>query len=139
MASTHDHQAPGFPEDADEPGAPSGDTALMGRFLAAAFAECASCQDVHAIAIAADPVTTVLLVVTACALIDGVIGGLPRALTDGDAPGVASLPFRRLARAGTGGPVGAMLAASRAMSPADRRAAIETAADLVIGVRGALG
>lgn len=129
--SEHDH-ALGMEETADQLGRPV-DIRLLNDFMGAAFDGCRPCQETKMPLIAADPVTCARLVEVACVAVNARFGGLPASLTDQDAYGQASPQFRTLAASGIGGENEAMFALCASMSPDDRRAAAESAADIVVG------
>lgn len=109
------------------------DGQLLGQFIGAAFDGCTSCQDAQLTLLIEDPTTTGRLVELACVATHALLGGLPLALTEPDKPGPASEEFRRLAAAGLDGHRAALFATAATMSPAERRAAANTAADILIG------
>jgi hypothetical protein len=106
---------------------------LLGRFVSAAVDGCGPCQRTLLDEMVADPVTTVRLVELACVAVQDTMGGLPANLLHPGRPGLASPEFRHLARAGAGNTNQRMAEVCQRMSPAGRRAAAETAADLLIG------
>jgi hypothetical protein len=108
-------------------------TALLGQFLGAAFDGCASCQDPLLTLLTADPVTVGRLVELACQAVHEALGGLPPNLLDPAAPGVAAAEFRELAAAGEDGQLGALHARCARMTAVQRRAAANSAADLLVG------
>jgi hypothetical protein len=134
MTQTH-HSHAGFEIPASL-GGPLGrpiDHVLLGRFVGAAFDGCMSCQDPLLTLMIEDPATTARLVELACVTTNAVLGGLPAGLTDEHAPGIAAPEFRRLARAGLDGNNDAMSTACANMTGTERRAAANTAADILIG------
>lgn len=108
------------------------DHELLGQFTGAAFDGCQECQAVLLGRMAGDPAVTARLVELACVAINEAVGGLPPSLT-APGPGLAAAEFRRLAAAGADGNNDAMFALAETMTRAERRAAMETAADLVVG------
>ncbi|MET8428715.1 hypothetical protein [Nocardia sp. NPDC004860] len=106
---------------------------MLGRFVGAAVDGCGSCQDAQLKLMVEDPATTARLVELACVSTYSLMGGLPVEMIDLDAPGVASSEFRRLARVGLGGANTVMWTECEAMDTTQRRAALETAADILIG------
>lgn len=128
----HDHLGFELPAGSDPLGRPI-DEALLGSFIAAAFDGCQSCQDRLITAVAADAPMMSRLVELACVAAQSVLGGLPANLTDLWAPGAASTEFRLLAAAGLDGANHLMWDRCSAMSMNQRRAAADTAADLLIG------
>lgn len=131
--SEHDHG--GFETPGDARSDPMGpvDHDLLGKVVGAAFDGCTSCQGPLLTLLVEDANTTARLVGMACIAMDSLLGGLPGSLLDQDAPGLAALEFRTLASAGvTGGPE-AMWQACADMAPEGRRAAVNSALDLLIG------
>jgi hypothetical protein len=107
---------------------------LLGRLVSAAMDGCTGCQAALTDELVHDPTTTARLVGAACMGVADVTGGLPPSLTDAQAPdSVASVEFRKLANAGLDGRVTALLAAADAMTPAELRAAVDTAIELIVG------
>ena len=106
---------------------------LLGRVIAAAFDGCTSCQTPLLDRLTQDPVTTLRLVELACVATHSALGGLPDSLLDPTVPGMASVEFRLLASSGVEGHNDAMLTTTTGMTPAQRRAAAETALDILIG------
>lgn len=131
-ASGH-HHAFEVPDGFRDPGGRDIDNELLGQFTGAAFDGCPECQAVLLGRMAGDPAVTARLVELACVAINQAVGGLPPSLTDPGAVGLAAPEFRRLAAAGTDGNNDAMFALAETMTRAERRAAMETAADLVVG------
>lgn len=130
------HSHPGFEvPDSDSAGRPV-DHALLGKFVGAAFDGCTSCQDTLLTLMVEDAVTTARLVELACVSTQSLLGGLPANMTDEDAPGPAAPEFRRLARAGVDGANTAMFDDCAGMTSTERRAAANTAADILIGQLG---
>lgn len=127
------HQHPGFEiPDSDPLGRPV-DGQLLGQFMGAGFAGCTSCQDALLTLMVEDPATTARLVELACVSTNAMLGGLPANMTDDGVPGFASPEFRRLARAGLDGANDAMFHECEQLTPVERRAAANTAADTLIG------
>ena len=134
-AMTTDHEHAGFdvPAGSDPLGRPV-DGPLLGAFIGAAFDGCTSCQNAHLTIMVQDAPTTARLVELACIGVHQAMGGLPANLTDADEPGTASREFRVLAAAGADGGNAEMWARCAEMTPAERRAAANTAADLLVGL-----
>lgn len=132
MNPGHTHGGFEIPAGADPLGR-SIDSVLLSKFMGAAFDGCTSCQDTLLTTMTEDPATTARLVELACVATNEMFGGLPASMTDDSAPGLASPEFRRLARAGLDGANASMWEQCVEMTPAERRAAADTAADLVIG------
>jgi hypothetical protein len=130
--SGHDH-AFEVPDGFRDPEGRDIDNQLLGQFAGAAFDGCQECQAVLMGRMAGDPAVTARLVELACVAINEAVGGLPPSLTDPGAVGLAAPEFRRLAAAGAGGNNDAMFALAETMTCDERRAAMETAADLVTG------
>jgi len=135
MNTQHDHEFP-VPEGYADPHGRPIDIAALGRFIGAAFDGCTTCQDPELTLIVDDPPTCARLIELACVAIHGVAGGLPRSMLDPEVPGLASPEFRALATAGLDEANDAMFAACAAMTPEARRAAANSAADLLVGVMG---
>ncbi|WP_144312096.1 hypothetical protein [Actinopolyspora erythraea] len=135
MNTTADHTHSGFeiPEDYSDPSGRPVDHPLLAQFVGAAFDGCTSCQDALLTLMIDDAVTTGRLVELACVATQDALGGLPRNMTDHDAPGLASAEFRRLARAGLDGANTAMFDECGQMTATERRAAANSAADILIG------
>jgi hypothetical protein len=133
VSGQHDHAGFEIPATFGDPLGRPVDHALLGRFVGAAFDGCVSCQDPLLTLMVEDPATTARLVELACVATDAVLGGLPAGLTDQHAPGLAALEFRRLARAGLDGANDAMFTACADMTTTERRAAANTAADILVG------
>lgn len=131
--TTHDH--PGFepPADYTDPTGRPIDHALLGQFIGAAYDGCTSCQDALMTLLIQDSDTTARLVELACIATHTLFGGLPANMTNDDAPGPAAPEFRRLARAGLDGGNPILFEDCARMTPKQRRAAANTAADLVVG------
>jgi hypothetical protein len=109
------------------------DGQLLAEYLGAVIQACNSCQDVHLTLMIEDPATTARLIELACVSMKKLVGGLTPDLMDDAVPGPASPEFRRLARIGSNRNNARMWAECEAMSPAERRAAVNTAADLLAG------
>ncbi len=133
MTGGHDHEGFGAPPEFADPLGRPVNRDLLGRFIGAAFDGCKPCQEALAAEISEDAVTAARLVELACLAVDSTVGGVPSAMTSDDAPGLASPEFRKLARAGADGHNAAMFDECAAMTAAERRSAVETAADLLIG------
>lgn len=132
MSGDHGHE--GFDVPFDDPLGRPVDRKLLGDFVGAAFDGCASCQDALLTLMVDDAATVTRLVELACLASAEAFGGLPPKLTDPDVPGLAAPEFREMARAGAGGQNTRMLALCEQMTPAQRRAAANTAADLLAGL-----
>jgi hypothetical protein len=131
-----EHQHAGFelPAGYVDPEARPVDHELLGRLVGAAFDGCGPCQDALLDRMAQDPVTTARLVELACVATQGALGGLPASLTHDDVPGLAGPEFRRLARAGLDGANAELFRACEQLTAAERRAAADSAADLLVGL-----
>jgi hypothetical protein len=128
-----DHAHAGFEHGPDRYGRPV-DGELLGQFTGAAFDGCTTCQDALLTRIVDDPPTCARLVELACVATHGAFGGLPASMTDETSTdGVTSPEFRRLAHAGLDGANDAVFALCAQMTVAERRAAANTAADLLVG------
>jgi hypothetical protein len=116
------------------------DSQLLDTLVGAAIDGCTACQPPLLDQIAEDPTTTARLVSLACiATADALGGGLPDSLLDVDAPGLASQEFRRLALSGVDqvtetATATKMLAVADGMTPVERRAAADSALDLIAGL-----
>lgn len=110
------------------------DHKLLGDLVAAAYDGCTTCQDPLLTFMVEDPATSARTVELACVAIQGMFGGLPQSMTDEHAPGSTSSPeFRQLARAALDGENDAMFRECERMTPVQRRAAVNTAMDTLIG------
>src|SRR5918998_223019 len=133
MSAEHEHapfEVSAHP--ADGSGRPV-DRELLGRFIGAGFDGCARCRNALLALMAEDAATTVRLVELACVAIHHAFAGLPLSVVDSQAPGPGAAAFRCVVHAGLGGAHAAMLRECDRMTPGQRRAAAETAADLLIG------
>lgn len=106
---------------------------LLSRLVNAAFDMCRACQDDFVTRISLDGPSTARLVELACVAINEVWGGLPPDFTQDDAESMASPEFRRLARVGSDGHNDAMYAECGKMTPAERKAAIESSTAILAG------
>ncbi|MEU5157774.1 MULTISPECIES: hypothetical protein [Actinomycetes] len=128
------HAHPGWSlDDVPQPGGWQADSKLFEELTGAAFEGCTTCQDVLLTLLVEDSVTTARLVEMACGAIIDLEGELPASQVDPDAPGEASREFRRLARAGLGTSTDGMYRECGQMTPAERRAAANTALDTLVG------
>lgn len=133
VTSDHTHAGFGMPVGYTDPlGRPVAHE-LLGQFVGAAFDGCTSCQDGLLTLLAGDSTTAARLVELACVAIHAAFGGLPASMTDPGEPGPASAEFRRLARAGVDGANDALARECERMSAGQRRAAANTAADVLVG------
>jgi hypothetical protein len=130
----HDHAGFEFPPGYADPLGRPVDYELLGRFVGAAFDGCAPCQDALLARMVQDAVTTARLVELACVATQGALGGLPAGLTQDGVPGLAGPELRRLARAGLDGANDELFRVCEEMTAAQRRAAADSAADLLIGL-----
>lgn len=137
MSTDHqrDHRHDDFeiPAGFADPAGRTIDHGLLGQYVSAAFDRCTSCQDAMLTLMTEDSVTTARLVELACIAVHEELGGLPASLTDEDASGLSSTEFRQLAGSGIDGANEAMFARCEQMTPTQRRAAANTATDLLIG------
>lgn len=131
-SEAHDHQFESVPDPWGRPV----NGKLLGKLVGAAFDGCMICQDPLIQETAADPDTTARLVEVACIAVNATLGGLPHALVDESAAGIASKPFRLLARAGIDGANDRMWQTCRDMPESNRLEAIGTALNLIIGHLG---
>lgn len=122
-----------IPPDFEDPDGRQVDHALLGRLMGAAYDECGECQPPLIDQVIQDGNTSARFVELGCLIIAEQLGGLPASLTDPEVPGTASVEFRRLAAAGVDGQNRAMWEACRSMTPEQRRAAVSTALDLLVG------
>lgn len=129
----HHHDTFAVPEGYVDPLGRPVDTALLGQFVGAAFDGCTSCQDPLLTLMTTDPVTVGRLVELACQVVHDVLGGLPPNMLDPAVRGVAAPEFRELAAVGSDGQLGALHARCAAMTGVQRRAAANSAADLLVG------
>lgn len=133
--SDHDHAFPGgLAEDHADPLGPPVDTALIRRFIGAAYDGCPTCQDAELTLVVSDPATCARLVELACVAAEAVFGFIPKNMTDPTEAGQATPAFRELARIGCNGGNAAMFDACAAMSPTARRAAANSATDTLLGI-----
>ncbi|MFE7747064.1 hypothetical protein, partial [Nocardia sp. NPDC057455] len=95
---------------------------------------CGPCQDETRNRITRHSPSTARLVELACIAVAEQLGGLPRNLTERGVPGLASEEFRSLARAGCDGHSDALYAACAALNDEQRRAAADSAGDLLVGM-----
>jgi len=131
---THAHDGFEIPLDMPDPDGRPVDHGMLGRLVGAAFDGCTTCQDPLLTLLVEDPATTARVVELACISTHAMLGGLPASMTDPDAHGSSSSPeFRRLAHAGLDGENAAMWRECEAMTPTERRAAVNTALDTLVG------
>jgi hypothetical protein len=109
------------------------DYRLLSRLVNAAFDMCQACQDDLVTRISLDGPSAAQLVELACVAVNEVWGGLPPDFTEDDQELMVSPEFRRLARVGSGGHNDAMFAECGKMTPAERKAAIESSAAILAG------
>jgi len=128
--SGHDHQL-GYL--APDPGGRQINGQLLGELAGACLDGCQPCQEALLSRLTGDAATTARLVELACIATSHVLGGIPASMTRQRAPGLASPEFRRLAAAGADGNNDAMFALCAQMTPAQRREAAETAAEILTG------
>lgn len=137
-AQTCDHSGfePLAPEDGARFGQPNTavDMATLGALMGAAIDGCPPCQERAIDQLQTDPLTTVRLVELAAVSTHALMGGVPDAMTTTGAS-TMSEPFRRLVRAGLDceDDHTPMYAAAREMTDAQRRAAVDDAADILAG------
>lgn len=136
MRQEHSHTGFEIPAGLGDPLGRPVDHELLGQFVGAAFDTCVSCQDALLTLMVEDPATTARLVELACVATHSLLGGLPASLTDEHAPGMAAPEFRRLAHAGLDAN-DAMFAACAQLTSIERRAAANTAADILASQLGA--
>jgi hypothetical protein len=129
-----DHEHDGFeiPLDYVDPAGRAVDHLLLGDFVGAVVAGCRSCRDALLTFVAEHPPTTARLVELACISTRELLGGLPATMTEEHAGGPIGLEFRRLAGTGVDGANSAMFSACERLSSADRRAAADTAAGILV-------
>ncbi|TQM01681.1 hypothetical protein [Pseudonocardia kunmingensis] len=133
MATDHAHAGFDVPAGSDPLGRPV-DGSLLGKFIGAAFDGCTSCQDAHLTILVQDAPTTARLVELACVGVQQAMGGLPANLTDLASSDPSSREFRLLVAAGLHEGNDVMWARCAEMAPVERRAAANTAADLLVGL-----
>ncbi|WP_427896715.1 hypothetical protein ACQHIV_42275 (plasmid) [Kribbella sp. GL6] len=131
-SNDHNHGA-GFQALADPLGRPV-DGLLMSEFIGSAFDGCTACQDAQLTLLIEDPATSARVVELACVAVQGKFGGLPDGMTDPAAAGPAAPEFRQLARAGLDARNDAMFQECARMTTTQRRAAVNTAADVLVGM-----
>lgn len=132
MPDAHAHDGFEVPAEFAGPAGAEGGR-VVGRLVGAAFDGCQSCQAVLLGQMAGDAGATARLVELACLMIDGMAGGLPANLTDPAVPGLASAEFRQLAAAGADGANQRMYALAGEMTRSQRRAAADSAVDILTG------
>lgn len=132
----HAHAGFEIPGDYQDPGGRPVDHDMLGRLVGAAFDGCTSCQDPLLTLLVEDPATTARLVELTCVLTHSLLGGLPESMTDPDVPGQSTPEFRRLAAASLDGANDAMRQVCAAMTPTERRAAVNTGLDTLVGFMG---
>ncbi|MFI5736138.1 hypothetical protein ACIA49_38850 [Kribbella sp. NPDC051587] len=125
----HDHGA--LLGDQEGPGNRGVDSRLIAEFIGAAVDLCMVCHDLQLSLLAEDPVSAARTVEQACVAVNAVWGCLPESLVNEEVPGKTTLQFRRLAAAGCGGNNETMFALARAMTSADRRAALTSAGEIL--------
>lgn len=130
---THRHEDFGFPDSYSDPSGRPVDHRLLGALIGASMDGCTSCADPLLTLLTEDPISTARLVELACTSMQTVLGGLPPSMTKDGVPGLSTPEFRALARAGLDGENDMMFTACAAMTPAERRAAANTALDTVVG------
>lgn len=130
-AIEHNHDTLLIPPELEDPDGRPVDHELLGRLLGACFDTCTACADPLMDRCVADVATCARLVELACLSVAEVIGGVPAILTNKDAPGPASPEFRELADAGAEGNNKAMWQLCGQMIPEQRRAALDTALNLL--------
>jgi hypothetical protein len=135
---THDHST-GFDHDTNDFGGLPVNGGLLADLIGAALDGCTTCQDPLLTLLAEDPVTTARMVSVACIAVAEVTGGgLPSSLLNPDTPGFASQEFRKIANAGVNQDTEDLTAAKMLgvivpMTPTERRAAANSALDLIAG------
>jgi hypothetical protein len=129
----HDHTGFEIPADVIAAEKRPVDHGLLGALMGAAIDGCTTCQDPLITLLTEDAATTARVVEMACVWMQQTLGGLPASLTDDNAPGYASLEFRRLARTGLDGSNDAMWQECQEMTPTQRREAANSALDLIVG------
>lgn len=113
----------------------SGDSALLGQLVGAAYSGCNSCQEALLALVAESAPTTTQLVEAACDAVVKTLGGIPVDLVDTARPGSpVPMGFRQLAEAMANGTAPADLnARCEGIEAAERHAAARTAAALLVG------
>ncbi|BBG20749.1 hypothetical protein RVR_P25 (plasmid) [Actinacidiphila reveromycinica] len=133
---SHAHEGFEIPDDITDPDGRPVDHGMLSRLVGAAYDGCTTCQDPLLTLLVEDTATTARVVELACISTDAILGGLPPSMTDDSVPGASSPEFRRLARAGVDGENVAMWQECAAMTPTERRAAVNTALDTLVGFLG---
>ena len=130
----HSHGRSNVPADLrDEDGYPV-DFALISKLFAASDDGCESCQSTLTAAMINESATVARVVEMAVGEVTETLGFLPDSLhAEGDDPGMTSAPFRTLARALQTGRVN-LFGAAENMSVDDRRSAVESAYELLVGI-----
>ncbi|MGN2634607.1 hypothetical protein ACTD5D_32145 [Nocardia takedensis] len=122
----HDH-AFGMPLDVDPAG--GSDPVMLRRLIGAAYAGCAPCQATALTAVSEHPPTSARVVEVTCTTLVSALGSIPEA-----ALSTLSTPFRTLATVGDETGVEYMRAAAVVMTTDERRQAVDSALDLLIGI-----
>ncbi len=125
MNHYHDHTA-GLPLDDTAGGS---DPMLLRRLIGAAYAGCAPCQVTALTAVSEHPPTSARVVEVTCTTLVNALGSIP-----GSALSTLSTPFRTLATVGDESGIEAMRDAAVVMTPAQRRQAVDSALDLLVGI-----
>lgn len=134
MSDEHDHYWREFAPPGPDPLGRPVDGTLLGQFIAAAMDSCATCQESLIALLAEDAATTARLVELACLAMHSALGGLPPSAYDPEAPGMASVEFRELARLGMDGQNDRLVARCREQAGTQRRSAIDTASNILVGL-----
>lgn len=134
---SHDHSDGFEPDNRPFGGHPVNGGQLV-ELLGAALDGCTSCQDPLITLMVEDPTTTARMVSLACVAFHEQYGGLPKGLTDPERENaMASREFRLLAAAGVDQEENTdseLWKVSSAMTLAERRAALNSALDLLAGM-----
>ncbi|MGN2634652.1 hypothetical protein ACTD5D_00345 [Nocardia takedensis] len=122
----HDH-AFGMPLDIDPAG--GSDPVMLRRLIGAAYAGCSPCQVTALAAVAEHPPTSARVIEVTCTTLVDALGSIPES-----ALSTLSTPFRTLAVVGDETGVDQMRAAAAMMTTDQRRQAVDSALDLLIGI-----
>jgi hypothetical protein len=137
-ARTHNH-GDGFEIDTETFAGYPVDGKILAELIGSALEGCTSCQDPLLTLLVEDVTTTARLVSVACVAVHEKLGGLPSSLLDHDPTGVTASEFQRVARVGVDVDDEDLLASRmwcevHDMTPKERRAAANTAIDLLAGL-----
>lgn len=130
MTDHHDHSL-GVTAD---PTRPHINIRALDALVGAAFDGCATCQDAQLTLVVDDPPAVARLVEVTCGAVHGIFGGLPHDMITPGAAGPTSDEFRTLASIGADDNNVAMYERAAQMNATERRAATNTALDIMVGL-----